>query len=150
MAVTATPYGNALLSMAAGNLNLSSSGTYKAALFTSSYAPNYDTQQFYGALTGEVSASGTNYSTGGNTITGLGLTYDGTTHRVVLAGGPVTFSGVSLTARYVVVYKSTGNANTSPLISYVDFGTDQTYSNEDLVVTFANGIIRLNVLVTSA
>ncbi len=148
MAVTATPYGLALQSLLSGGLTFAS-GTFKVALFTSSYTPNYDSDQYYGALTGEVSASGTGYSAGGATLAGIGVSYDSTNHRAYVTANPVTFSGVTLTARYAVVYKATGSAATSPLISYVDFGGNQTYSTEDVQISFTNYLLRLNVLVAS-
>ena len=52
-------------------------------------------------------------------------------------------SGFS-TARYAVIYKSTGTASTSPLIGYIDFTTDQDNVNNDLTIKWnASGILQL-------
>lgn len=150
MAVTATPYGQTLLALTTTSFALSASDTYKVALMTSSYTAQYDTHNYYSDATGEVSASGTNYTTGGVILPNVVIAYDTTNHRVAMTGGPAVFSGVTLTARYAVIYKATGTAGTSRLISYVDFGSNLTYTGEDVQITFANGVLRLNVTVAAS
>jgi hypothetical protein len=49
-----------------------------------------------------------------------------------------------LSARYAVVYKSTGVAATSPLIEIMDFGMTKTSSHGDFKIIWnASGILRL-------
>lgn len=54
----------------------------------------------------------------------------------------VTFSAVSgSTAQAIVIYKDTGNQSTSPLIAYIDTGTNLpiTPDGSDITITWDNG-----------
>lgn len=55
---------------------------------------------------------------------------------VKLDGDDVTWASSTITARYAVGYYSTGVATTSPLVFYVDFGSDQSSSNGNFTVAF--------------
>lgn len=138
MAVTATPYGAALTAIATGALILTTD-TLKVMLATSSYNPNVDTDSAYAAVSGnEVTSTG--YTAGGATLTGVSATYDAANNWTLLSANPVTWSGVTLTARYAVVYKPSG-----ALVGYIDFGENKSYSSEDLQLTFSNGFLRLKL-----
>jgi hypothetical protein len=74
----------------------------------------------------------------GDTVT------DGTTKWVCVGTRIVQFTASnpswptsSITARGAVIYKSTGVAGTSPLIRYVDFGSNFTSTNGTFQVTWA-------------
>lgn len=112
--------------------------TIKVALVTSTYSPSATTHDFFDDITNEV--SGTNYTAGGATIGSLTLTESSGT--VTFDGADVTWaqsgSGFS-TARYAIIYKSTGTASTSPLIGYIDFTADKGNVSGDLTIQWGAG-----------
>jgi hypothetical protein len=143
MAVSATPYGKFLLELGKGSFNLSTD-TIKAALTTSSYSPNIDTHEFFSDVTNE--ASGTGYTAGGMTLTNVTWAYNSSQDYAILTADPVLWTGITITARRAVVYKSTGTASTSRLIGYVDFGVDRSQSgSNEFVLNFTLGVVRLRV-----
>lgn len=55
------------------------------------------------------------------------------------------WTSITVTARYAVVYKSTGSAATDGLIAIYDFGSDQTATNGTFTVQWSTlGLIRLS------
>ena len=120
------------------------SDTIKLALLTSSYTPDFDAHDFYDDVSAnEVGASGT-YSTGGATLT-VTLTQDNTDDEGVFDATDISWTGATITARYAVIYKSTGVSSTSPLIALIDFGSNQTSTAGTFTITFASeGIINVN------
>lgn len=119
------------------------SDTIKLALVTSSYTPNQDTDDFWDDVSAnEVAASGT-YSTGGVTLT-VTSSQDNTDDEGVMDAADVSFTGATITARYAVIYKSTGVSSTSPLICLIDFGSNQSSTAGTFAITFAaEGILNL-------
>jgi hypothetical protein len=94
------------------------------------------------AKSNEVAASGT-YSAGGATLTITGST-DDTDDEGVFDATDVSFTSATITARYAVVYKSTGVDATSPIIAVIDFGSNQTSTAGTFAITFASeGILNL-------
>lgn len=97
--------------------------TIKVALVTSSYTPNQDVHDFFDDITNEV--SGTGYTAGGASLANKVVSADNTDDEGVFDADDVTWTTSTITARGAVVYKSTGTASTSPLICYIDFGSDK-------------------------
>lgn len=126
-----------------GTIDLSAD-TIKMALLTSSYTPDQDAHDFYDDVSAnEVAASGS-YSAGGATLA-VTVSQDNTDNEGVFDATDVSFTSATITARYAVIYKSTGTAGTSPLICLIDFGTDQISTAGTFTVTFAaEGIMNLN------
>lgn len=117
--------------------------TIKLALLTSAYTPNDEHDFFDDVSANEVAASGT-YSAGGATLT-VTTSQDNTDNEGVFDAADVSFTSATITARYAVVYKSTGTAGTSPLICLIDFGSDKTSSGGTFLITLASeGILNLN------
>jgi len=115
--------------------------TIKVALTTSSYTPNQDTHDFFDDITNEVSHA--SYTAGGATLASKTLTLDTTNDRVDFDAADVVWASATFTARYAVIYKSTGTAATSPLIALIDFGADKSPSAEDFTIVWnAAGILR--------
>jgi hypothetical protein len=102
--------------------------TIKCALFSS--AANLpaarDTAQVFSDLSSEIAAGG-GYTSGGVALTNRTATPSG--HVVTCDADDASWgtSGIA-GVRYAAIYKATGNASTSPLIAYVDLGSDQTVS----------------------
>ena len=118
--------------------------TIKVALTTSSYTPNQDTHDYYNDVTNEV--SGTGYTAGGATLASKTNTYDSGTNVITLDAADVTWSSSTITARYAVIYADTGTSSTSPLIGYVDFGSDQSSSAGNFTITWdSTGIVKITV-----
>lgn len=116
--------------------------TIKMDLATSSWVPDIDADEFYDDVDNEVSASGT-YSAGGATLT-VTCTTDDTDDEGVFDATDVSFTSATITARYARIYKSTGTASTSPLILYIDFGSDQSSTAGTFSVSFAaEGILNI-------
>lgn len=111
-------------------------------LFTSSYTPDINTDQYVDDLSGELSASG--YTSGGETIANTGATYsDGvlTVDGEDVEWNPITATGI----RYGVIADVTpATAEEQPLVALIDFeenvstGTGGTFKvswHEDGIVT---------------
>lgn len=126
-----------------GSINLSTD-TIKVMLLTSAYTPNVDTHLFITSASGS-EVVGTGYTAGGKTITSPTVTQDDTNDRGVFDGADVTWSTSTITARYAVYYKDTGTPATSPLIAYVDFGSDKSSLAENFTVAWnAVGILTVS------
>ena len=117
--------------------------TFKIALFTSSATMSASTTAY--ATTNEV--SGTGYTAGGNTLTNVDPTTDGTTGLTDFAD--TTWSSSSITARGALIYNSSttaGSANRA--VAILDFGADKTSTSGDFTIQFpaadaSNAIIRI-------
>ena len=129
-------YNSAKKKLIDGSIDLDTD-TIKVALVTSSYVPNIDTHDFFDDITNEVSASG--YTAGGAALANKAITVDTTNDRAYLDADDTTWTaGATITARYAILYKSTGTSSTSPLIGYIDFVTDRSVqSGEIFYITWA-------------
>lgn len=114
------------------------SATIKAALFTSS-SNIVPASTIYSSLTGEVSSSGTGYTTGGNAVTGF--TWAGTTSPQINSGVIAQWHPADFSYRFVVIY----DATTGKILTYEDMGTDQTITSA-LYLSFdsTNGYIKVS------
>jgi hypothetical protein len=144
LAVTTKWYGvpfKNLVSGAANGVWDWDTDTIKISLHTATYAVNQDTDDFWNDATNEVSSA--NYTSGGATLASPTITYDTATNEIRLDAADVSWSSVTFTARYAVVYKSTGVSTTSALIAFIDFGADQTVSSGTFSITFdATGVVK--------
>lgn len=115
--------------------------TIKLMLLTSSYTPDQDAHDFLDDVSAnEVAASGS-YSAGGVTLS-VTTSQDNTDNEGVFDASDVTITGATITARYAVIYKSTGTASTSPLICLIDFGSNASSTAGTFSITFnSEGII---------
>lgn len=117
--------------------------TIKVALVSSTYTADIDAHTKLSDITNEV--SGTGYTAGGNTLASLAVTADNTDDEGVFDASDTNWASSTITARGAVIYKSTGTASTSPLIAYIDFGSDQVSSSGNFTIQWnAEGIINLN------
>ena len=120
--------------------------TMKIALYTNSASFNAATT----AYTATNEASGTNYSSGGNTLTKVDPTVAGTTALTDFSDS--TWSSSTITARGALIYNSTPNTTSlsvsNPSIIILDFGSDKSSSSGDFKIVFpaadaSNAIIRI-------
>ncbi|MPN02668.1 hypothetical protein SDC9_149884 [bioreactor metagenome] len=136
-------YGNALLKALNKEVNYLAD-TIKVMLCTSAYVPDQDVHIYKSSITNEVVGSG--YVAGGATLTTKTMTYDGATNTIKLDADDITWASSTITARYAVIYDSTGTDSTSTLLGYIDFGADQTSSAGSFTITFdATGIFAVIV-----
>lgn len=101
--------------------------TIKVALVANTYTPNQDTHDYWDDVSAN-EISGTGYTAGGITLSSKTVGYTAGTNVTKFDAADVSWTSSTLTARYAVIYLSTGTASTSPLIGYVDFGSDQSSS----------------------
>ena len=121
------------------NFTASSGNAFKLALYPSSAPPGAATTAF--TTTGQ--ASGTNYTSGGSTVTSVTPTTSGTT--AVCDFADLTFSTATITARGAMIYNDTQSDKACAII---DFGGDKTSTAGDFTVVFPSptatgAIIRL-------
>jgi len=116
--------------------------TLKCALYTNAATLNATTSVYITAdeVTGNVA---TNYTTGGNTLTNVAISVDGTT--AIFDADNVTFPNATISAQAALLYNA-NNANSA--IAVLDFGGVKTSTNGTFELQFptANasaGLIRI-------
>ena len=118
--------------------DLASGGnTFKFALYTSSA---YDTSSTVYVATNEVGTVGTNYSTGGNTLTSQAVASGTAVASCDFAD--TEWTSATITAAYGAIYNSTsvdGLANR--LIVVLDFSGSKTCTNGTFKITFPEPIV---------
>lgn len=130
-----------------GTFNLHTAGDeIRAVLVTSSYTPDQDTHTQYSHITNQV--TGTGYTAGGKALTGQTVTQDNTADQGVFDADNVEWDSSSITARGLILYKYVDDDgspdDTSPLIGFWDFTTDQTSEDGMFEVQWhADGILLL-------
>ena len=103
---------------------------FKIALFTSSASLDASTTTY--SSTNEVSASGTNYTTGGNTLTvSAAPTSSGTT--AFLDFDDVTWASATITANGALIYNST---QSDKAVAVLAFGGDKTSTAGNFTIQF--------------
>jgi hypothetical protein len=110
--------------------------TIKNSLHTVTYVPAQDTDDFFNDATNEI--TGTGYTAGGVTLASKTLTYDTGTNETRLDAADPQWTSASFTARIAVFYKDTAVATTSHLISFVNFGGDETVSSGTFTIQLAS------------
>jgi len=113
-------YDSFLSDVFAGNCTTAS--TYKAMLVTSAYTEDRGAHSKRSSVTSEVAATG-GYTAGGVTLT-LAASLNTTTHVLTLTIPTVSWTSSTITARKLIIYKSTGTAATDNLVACVDNGAD--------------------------
>jgi hypothetical protein len=115
--------------------------TLKCALYTNAATLDATTPAY--TASDEVSDTGTNYTTGGNTLTNVAISVDGTT--AIFDADNVTFPNATISAQAALLYNA-NNANSA--IAILDFGGVKTSTNGTFELQFptANasaGLIRI-------
>lgn len=108
------------------------SNTIKLALIKASPSGTYNASTTnYSDVTGNSDeASGTNYSTGGNTLGSASISLSSNTAIVDFADS--TFSSATVSADGCIIYNS---SQSNKAIAVIDFGGTKTATNGDFVVT---------------
>jgi len=141
VAVSAKVYGQCLAKALNKEINWSSD-TIKVMLCTSSYTPDQDAHVYKSSVTNEV--TGTGYTAGGVTLASKTANYNSGTNTISFSAANAVWTTSTITARYAVIYDSTGVDATSALIAYVDFGADVISSGGSFTITWdAAGIFTI-------
>lgn len=137
-------YENGLLKIAEQSVNFSSD-TIKAALLTSGYTPNIVAHDFFDDVSASECADG-DYAQ----ITLASKTLGIVSGKLRFDCANLDFgNSVTITAKYLVIYKDTGTPATSPLLFIVDLNTaggsaSSVSSDFDLAIA-ATGIYEITV-----
>jgi len=115
--------------------------TLKCALYDNTASLAANTTAY--ATANEISSSGTNYTTGGNALTNVAITVDGTT--AIFEADNVTFANATISAQAALLYNAN---NSNSAIAVLDFGGVKTSTNGTFELQFptANssaGLIRI-------
>ena len=115
--------------------------TLKCALYDNTATLNQNTAAYITA--NEISDSGTNYPTGGATLTNVAISTDGTT--AIFDADNVSFANATISAQAALIYNA-NNSNSS--IAVLDFGGVKTSTNGTFELQFpnadaTNGLIRI-------
>jgi hypothetical protein len=115
--------------------------TIKCALLVSTYTPDQYADEFW-ADVNAAEVTGTAYTAGGVTLSGKTVTDNDDSIVIIDCDDPLWTTATITGIRYAVFYKDTGSAATSPLISYIDFVTDQSVTANNLSIAIpVTGII---------
>jgi hypothetical protein len=135
------PYKLALANGAGSDLN---AGAIKVALVAAGYTPDIANHDFFSDITNELSASG-QYTAGGVAL--VTPTFTNVSNNVKFDADDLALTGVTTSAdiKYLIIYRDTGTAATSPLIGYITLatavgGTNITFN----IVMSASGIITIS------
>ena len=121
-------YDSFLSDVFAGNCTTAS--TYKGMLVTSAYTEDRGAHSKRSSVTNEV--TGTGYTAGGVTLT-LTASLNTTTHVLTLTIPTATWASSTITARKLIIYKSTGTAANDNLVACVDNGADLISSSSTMI-----------------
>jgi hypothetical protein len=136
MAVTAKVYGNFPKHLFKGDVD-TDTATFKVMLCTSTYTPNQDTHEFKSSVTNEI--TGTGYTAGGVALASVAVAYDAASNTLSFDAADSVWTTATFTARYAVVYLSTGVDATSILVCYIDFGADLSPSAGNFTLQWNTG-----------
>ena len=115
--------------------------TLKCALYDNTATLNENTAAYITA--NEISNSGTNYTTGGATLTNVTISTDGTT--AIFDADNVSFANATISAQAALIYNAD---NSNSAIAVLDFGGVKTSTNGTFELQFpnadaTNGLIRI-------
>jgi hypothetical protein len=114
------------------------------SLHTSAYTPDQDVHDFFNVATNEL--SGNNYAR--QDLTGKSVVLDAATNTISLRAAATTFPNLgdpsALAPKWVVIFKDTGTASTSPLLGFMDVGA-QSVQQTNFVITWSalGGVLQL-------
>lgn len=146
MAVTALIY--SLMLSAAFNAEIDwVADTIFCALVLTAYTPDQDVHDYWDDVVANEHAATGNYATNGDALTNPTITYTGGTNKWKLDADDAQWLNSTITAYYAVVVDRTPATDaTRPIISYVDFGANQSTSNGTFDITWhADGIVEITV-----
>jgi hypothetical protein len=112
-------YDSFIADVFAGTCTTASS--YKAMLVTSAYTEDRGAHSRRSSVTSEV--TGTGYTAGGVALT-LSATLNTTAHTLMLTIPTVSWASSTITARKLIIYRTTGTAASDNLVACIDNGSN--------------------------
>ena len=112
-----------------GGQNLSTDTLYMA-LYTAYASLTPSTIEY--TSDNEVSSDGTNYTAGGNAMTGATVNIDAATNTVYVSFDNVSWPDANFTARGALIYNS---SQSNKSVAVLDFGSDKIFSPVSNTVT---------------
>ncbi|MFF0808829.1 hypothetical protein [Streptomyces albogriseolus] len=106
----------------------------KVALMKTSYSPSVNNHNKWADISAN-EVTGTGYTSGGVALASKTCTYSTSKFAWTLDAADTTFPNVSVTFRYAVIYDD--SVTDKPLLGYIDFGSGQTATAEDLTLEWA-------------
>lgn len=105
-------------------------------LLDDNHSNNIDSHEFIDDVNGN-EISGTGYTEGGQSVTGVTVNQDNTNDRAELDFDNVVWdaTGGSISAAYAVLYDDTGGTSTSQILAIFDFGGTQTANNDTFTLS---------------
>ena len=128
--------------LASGTHNFASGGnTFKLALYT---ANPYTTSSTTKVATNEVSsAGGSNYTAGGNTLTGQSVT--ATTATTAIDFADTSWASATFTAAFAAIYNT---SSSDKLVVVLDFGGNKTATNGTFTISFPDPSTPSNAIIS--
>ena len=128
--------------LASGTHNFASGGnTFKLALYT---ANPYTTSSTTKVATNEVSsAGGSNYTAGGNTLTGQSVT--ATTATTAIDFADTSWASATFTAAFAAIYNT---SSSDKLVVVLDFGGNKTATNGTFTIAFPDPSTPSNAIIS--
>ena len=136
------------------NFTASTGNTFKLSLYTNSASPTKSTTVYTAPADGtadptstnEVSASGTGYTAGGNSLTSV--TPALSTDTAVCDFSDTSWTSATITARGALIYNSTATPDNEQAVAVIDFGGDKTCTSGTFTIQFptadaSDAILRL-------
>lgn len=137
-----TIFNEFLLNMLSHQLDLVND-TIRVALFPESFVANRDTHLVWNDISAS-EVTGAGYVAGGAVLTGASLLKQDASDNVRFLANDASWLESTLTARYGVLYKDTGDPLTSVLIAAIDFGSSKASVNGTFTIQWnASGIFTL-------
>jgi hypothetical protein len=150
MAITTTAYGPFLASLGQASVNFGSDNFW-VALFQPTYTPDYDYDSDYFNLRHdfELSDAGdgvqldsvTYYTWNGQQLKNTNWNYDPVKKAAIFTADNVSWSNLTGTFRYALVYKWVPQSIDNVLIGCLDYGSDQVYSGSAFTIDFTDGVV---------
>jgi hypothetical protein len=134
-AVTAAIYGVALKDHFSGAAVWDwDTDTIKCSLHTA-YSADFDTHDRFNDVSGS-EVTGTNYTSGGHTLSCSAPTYDTGSDQVRCDATDLSIATSTISATDAIIRKDTGTASTSPLIVGIDFGATVSTTAGTFAIVF--------------
>jgi hypothetical protein len=125
-----------------GSINFATANIY-LALLKDTYTPDVDDEFWSDISTHEITA-GDGYAAGGKILGSQAVTEDETNEEAMVDGDDFLWAAFTGTFQYLVLYKNTGVAGTSPLIGYYDLEANEVVTAQPYLVTLNTlGLMRL-------
>lgn len=141
--MTHTVYNEFLNQLILQGVNLASDDL-RVMLMPASYEANKDTHKYLSDIISQ-EITGEGYTSRGKLLANVAVTKQDTADNVKITADDVTWPNSTITARYAVIYKDTGDDATSLLILCLDFGTSKSSVNGNFTIQWSSdGIFTLS------